>query len=648
VSGRAPTLPAWLLVLVLAGASACEPSFGPGTIAIREARCLDSGAPASAATPPDAATFARAPLVDLPDRWPIARRTRSAQAWYRAVIDLPAAPRERWAVYLPRLIMNAAVWVNGEPVGSGGRMAPPPTRNWNRPLLFSVPGGGLRAGENVIDVHLAVQPTYPGVLTPLYLGPDEALRPAYEWRLFWQITAVQISVLLTAYWGLAGFLLWVLRRDPDGLAWTSAGCIFWALAMLDPIVRDPPMPVLLWQWLVSSSFAASIGSFAIGARRFLSFGRAGLDRVVLAIWAVGAFALALALASGSPWLVQVTVTLWAAASLGVALYLTHLLVLIRRRAGAIEGEAVRYLAPLAAVALLFGMHDLAVASGIHVPPSIVLVPYVGSIIAFWGGVRIVERLSTALAESGALNRDLERRVDERSAEIARSYEQIRSLERTRLLQGERERMMRDVHDGMGGQLTSTLALVESARVSPDEVADALRDALDDMRLLVAPLGPTADDLLTLLATWRARIERRLERRGLAFDWQVVDLPPLPWLRPREALNVLRIFQEAVTNIVKHADATTITVRTAERDGSAGEPGVVVEITDDGRGVVAGSGPDACSDVEPRRAGFGLGNMAVRAAELGGTIEVGPGERGTRVVLWLPLAWSAAQEARREA
>jgi signal transduction histidine kinase len=307
---------------------------------------------------------------------------------------------------------------------------------------------------------------------------------------------------------------------------------------------------------------------------------------------------------------------------------------------------VRYLAPMALVALAFGLHDVAVANGIPIPPSVVLIPYIGSIIALWGGARTVELLSTALAESEELNRDLERRVDERGAEIARKYDQIRELERARLLQSERERMMRDIHDGMGGQLTSMLSLVESDGVSRDEMADALRDALDDMRLLIASLGPTADDLLTLLATWRARIERRLERRGLVFDWQVVDLPPLPWLGPREALNVLRIFQEGITNIVKHANATTITVRTGMRPGADGAPGVMVEISDDGQGLATAAGDSEHGGAAPDATSLGLGNMARRAAELGGTIEIHAAHPGTRVELWLPYS-RASRETSQE-
>jgi signal transduction histidine kinase len=107
---------------------------------------------------------------------------------------------------------------------------------------------------------------------------------------------------------------------------------------------------------------------------------------------------------------------------------------------------------------------------------------------------------------------------------------------------------------------------------------------------------------------------------------VSDLPPLPWLGAREALQVLRIFQEAVSNVVQHAGATAITVRTGERPGADGRAGVFVEVDDDGRGL--GHRKDG--------AGSGLANMNHRAADLGGSVVVNGGPDGTRVVLWLPI------------
>jgi signal transduction histidine kinase len=420
--------------------------------------------------------------------------------------------------------------------------------------------------------------------------------------------------------------------------------------MLDWVLREPPLPTVLWQWLTLSALAGSAGAFVVAAHRSLELGRPRSERAVGLVWLVGASAFGLVLAAERPAAIEVVLLAWAVATAGVGAYFVRLLFLVRDR---LPERSFRFAAPLGVLGFALALHDIALGMGIGVPLRVVLIPYLGTLIALFGVWRVLELLADALTASESLNRDLERRVAERGEEIARSYERVRQLEREQLLQTERERLMRDIHDGLGAQLTSTLAAVESEDTARGEIEDALRDTLDDMRLLVASLAPGSDDLVALLARWRGRIARRLERRGIVFDWRVSDLPPLPWLGPSEAMSALRIFQEAVSNVVQHAEASTIRVSTGCIADDGGQPGVFVEICDDGRGLGrspprVGEGNPTNPTAEPAAgqlgpspattaSGFGMRNMARRAAELGGSITVADGSPGTRVLLWLPLA-----------
>src|SRR4029453_18815402 len=100
---------------------------------------------------------AAGPPTNRPGLGPGGRGRAGLEGWYRPRVTLSAAPDALWAVYLPRVIMNAAVWVNGQFVGDGGRLRDPITRNWNRPLLFAVPAGPLAPGANTVDVNLHLQ-----------------------------------------------------------------------------------------------------------------------------------------------------------------------------------------------------------------------------------------------------------------------------------------------------------------------------------------------------------------------------------------------------------------------------------------------------------------------------------------------------------
>ena len=82
--------------------------------------------------------------------------------------------------------------------------------------------------------------------------------------------------------------------------------------------------------------------------------------------------------------------------------------------------------------------------------------------------------------------------------------------------------MRDLHDGLGGHLVSALALVEHGD-NNDAVEETLRDALEDLRLVIESLAPDSDDLPVLLGVVRMRTESRMSRHGIRFDWQVREI-----------------------------------------------------------------------------------------------------------------------------
>ena len=69
--------------------------------------------------------------------------------------------------------------------------------------------------------------------------------------------------------------------------------------------------------------------------------------------------------------------------------------------------------------------------------------------------------------------------------------------------------MADMHDGIGGQLISKLSLVENGEASKEQVAAALRECIDDLRLAIDSLEPAGDDLLPVLGNLRYRLEPRL-------------------------------------------------------------------------------------------------------------------------------------------
>jgi signal transduction histidine kinase len=194
---------------------------------------------------------------------------------------------------------------------------------------------------------------------------------------------------------------------------------------------------------------------------------------------------------------------------------------------------------------------------------------------------------------------------------------------------ERRRLRRDLHDGLGPQLASqTLTLTAALRLLPSSPAQAAvllaeaikhaQDAVTDIRRVVYGLRPPALDDLGLAGALHAQVAE-FETSGVRFSVSVPEsLPPLP-----AAVEVAcyRIAQEALTNVVTHAQAQSCYLSLTLEPAA-----LVLEVTDDGRGLPA-----------VRRTGVGLGSMRERAEELGGQCSLEPVPAGgTRVLARLPI------------
>ncbi|CAN5869604.1 hypothetical protein BH23ACT11_BH23ACT11_13370 [soil metagenome] len=201
---------------------------------------------------------------------------------------------------------------------------------------------------------------------------------------------------------------------------------------------------------------------------------------------------------------------------------------------------------------------------------------------------------------------------------------------------ERRRLRRDLHD----ELAPTLAalglsaatvgeLIESApkqaTTANEKLRAALRDTVGDVRRLAYDLRPPALDDLGLVEA----VKERAARFG-SEPRVTVEATGLPETLPAAVeVAAYRIVQEALMNVSRHAGASTCNIRLA----CPGIRTLEIEIVDDGIGLPDAPGP-----------GVGLRSMRERAAELGGSCEIGrSSSSGARVFARLPLAEDHTQE-----
>ena len=539
----------------------------------------------------------------------------STSAWYQATLHTDAQPRGLWAVYLSSTYGNFAVHVNGEPIGASGPMTRP-YPFFREPLFYEFPASLLHAGDNTIEVHLAYERETG--LYPFYVGPSDQLRPAYRRLYTLQVSVQRATLAALAILALLMLGLYWIRPAETGYAWFAAANAAWAAhlwMLLEPriflsdIRMWAALPIVFLQWFtIFSAFFINRLPGCGGPRRrweraVLTFG------VVSTGW--------LLLAPYNSWFVPYVY-------LPGTLVVEHVDPVAADRFGSpppdrrSETLAARLGRPSVVVGLRDYLYDMELVAG----GTQHYLTYTVSLVLIVVALTILSRVTRALTQAEILNRELETRVAAKGAELERNYAELRSLERERLLSAERERMTRDMHDGIGGQLIHALAVVEG-KPEYRPLEPLLRSSLDDLRLIIDAVEPSGGDLLAILSSFRSRNERRVREAGVRLVWDVSDLPLVGDFGPNKALQLLRILQEATTNVLRHAQATELTVRTGTVRGEDGRTCIVVDVTDNGRG---------CADAG--KPGRGLGNMRRRAQMLGGTIELTTSPAGTRVRLLL--------------
>lgn len=558
------------------------------------------------------------PLTDSVD---ITATSPMARAWFMFDVKLPedVGLIPNYAIYNTRIMGGAyAVWMNNELVHLNLKDW---KMQWNYPVYVPIPTKLAKPNTTItVKVAIPYRLSQGYAIGSMYAGKAEPLSIERDIRNAVQVKFAQFSTGFMLIVGLMSFHLWLSRRQDTAnliLAFSAIAflvCNFqwfyeisnheiasqWYSSLVDSSV--------MWVLILTYFYAMHIEKKHFPLfEKFLIFTTVGLTITTLPIWGYKEYALLFQIYFEIIFGLIINFILWRVSYKGASLEFKIITI------------AQTFM-------IILGVHDTIFLSTQSNPNHIYTFPYATLGIIFSFIFASQHQHIKALTEIEVLNNSLASKLAQRELELRIQHSKILEIEKSQTLLLERQRLVRDMHDGIGSSLMTTLAVAKQGQVTSEKMTEVLNECLDDLKNVIESLEPIEHDLTTLLGMLRQRLGKRIEQAGLKLIWQMDDIPQLSWLEPPHALQISRMIQEIFSNTLKHAKASEIRVSTMLTNMS-GKSYACINISDNGQGF------DGKSTVTGR----GLKHLNTRASELGGHLEIDSKmNHGTDTRIYLPI------------
>lgn len=546
--------------------------------------------------------------INLPYSWPQGL-PEATSADYVIDFVLDSAPSLPQSLFIPVVRQHLIIKLNGTILDHQETTL---WANLSRGyiMLLDIPPGTLVSGRNRMVLSLTRNDgIVTGHLSRIYIGNRDTIvtNPWLVKLLSEQSRTITVALHLFIVAGL--LTIWGARPRDAIFRWLA---VIGTTSLIVVIAEFRPFPAIIDippPWLVM--ILSSIGLMMVGLAMAIS----EIPRPRWLIWLIVSIPTMLIplYATG---LLPLPATVLPSLIFAIGGHIVAGIILLRAFARQREWVYGFLAVPLFLTAW-FGIRDVAVVFDL-IPGGFLLSTFVRPVTYLSILVLLMYKLASSLNRLDQANDVLRTRLAVREAELSALHAKEKVLVGQTVREQERQRLMYDLHDGLSGYLVSIIAMSEKDDRDAD-IEHTAREALEDLRLVIHSLDLGDTDLPLALAGFRERLTPRLRRLGVKLTWSMEQLPEIQGVTPENALSVLRILQEAVTNALKHGPARVIDIK--------GSPGTnhtaLLSVTNDGS-------LDISSET-----GNGLSNMLRRAQKLGGYISTTKSSDGYELQLSLP-------------
>ena len=513
-------------------------------------------------------------------------------------------------LYAPTLLLLHEVRINDQPQTDSVRYTYLAGDTYtSRPFLVRLP---VDRTSTSIDITLEGSDMMKGYLSELWVGEREDLEPYYNQQ---HMTTIGFRKFMS-YWllllSIVMALLWILRRQEVSYG-LFAVIAAWQVINNLPIIIDNSLLTIEW---FRTAYLSGLWKAVILVPFAYSFTK---THTPIPVWFF--FALCL-IASLTCALLPNDQFLSIAKYLLIPIACVHLvwsIALITRAAWRGQFQSTLVLITLL-MGTAFAVHDFMIIFGLLQSRSNFLLVYAFLPMLSTICIILVFQFVQSQAQIDNMHSTLKKRLDHREKQLQAAFDREQKVQHQRTITDERQRIIADMHDGLGGQLMSIVASANSSAADNKAISHHARQALTDLRLMILSLDNAYQDLVGLLAAFRDRAQNQCESFEVDFAWEAQALPEIETLSPETSANLLRIMQEALQNALRHSGASKITLRaTGDHEG-----GLIISLKDNGQG-----------GANPRDTGRGMHTMHRRALSIDASLVINSDEHGTEVSLSVP-------------
>lgn len=564
-------------------------------------------------------------MVKLPESWN--GLSKSGRSDYLLSFDIQSSLTTPFAMYVPRLGNRFAVVMNGKKIAESALFGDSQADSAQRPYFLKLPAELITVSHNIIVFHLEGEKNRFAGLSKVHIGAEQEIYSRYSQRYDLQTAgsfAVMVASILFAFLSL---LFWRATKEKSYILFAVL-CVLWSIRTSYAVIARAPFEYHWWTFIVDASYAGVVSCIVLFCIYTLNL---RFKKTLLSITA-GFLGLSLVLifwhAFGE---VNTVRQWWAFLMLG---FVALMSVMVISAWYFNRSPASAALASAGAIALMLGAYDhVTVFYSKDGYGSFAIARY--AILFFLMAMAwiLADQFLRLLSREKTMRREVADELRVKKALLEKELAEKEVLINQSAHDLERQRLLQDLHDGMGLQLNGLMGLVEHGTLDRSELTSEVRTTLEQLRVMMDGTESFDGTLAELFGHVRYRVETRLSRHAMELVWvcQLASIDETN-VNPASALNLQRVMFELCTNIIKHAKATRVNVDIQVLVKADAKNELRIVVTDDGIGV-AGSRDVNTHDL----AGAGTQSIKRRVSELNARYEITSNmPKGMRHVIDVPI------------